>query len=137
MSMKKTIITALVLSFLGGSSAWGADKWLGDGGDNWLEHVREQEPTTMIPVNQTPALFGSPARVESASRRVTLTPEIRTLRVASGETVAFRAGNRTVGWTFLEAIGGTSVDMSFIFPSLPEAKGILVIIEPSTLFGGG
>ncbi|WP_367395353.1 CzcE family metal-binding protein [Cupriavidus sp. Agwp_2] len=62
----------------------------------------------MTPVNQTPTLFGSPAPVESASRRVTLTPGIRTLRVASGETVAFRAGNRTVGWTFLEAIGGTS-----------------------------
>ncbi|WP_367395235.1 CzcE family metal-binding protein [Cupriavidus sp. Agwp_2] len=133
----KKVITTLALLFLGVSSAWSADKWRGDGGDNWLEHVREQKSASMTPVNQTPALFGSPAPIGTATRTITLTPGMKYARVESGETVAFRAGNKTVGGTFLEAIGGKTVDMSFIFPDLPEAKGILVIVEPSTLYRGG
>lgn len=58
------------------------------------------------------------------------------LPVGSGETVAFRAGNKTVAWTFLEAIGDRSVDMSFMFPDLSETNGIIVSIESSTLFRG-
>ncbi|KDP87186.1 hypothetical protein CF70_002760 [Cupriavidus sp. SK-3] len=137
MNTKKMISATLVLAFLGTTSAWSADKWRGDGGDNWLEHVREQKSASMTPVNQTPALFGSPASIDTATRTITLTPAMKYARVDSGETVAFRAGNKTVAWTFLEAIGGKTVDMSFIFPDLPEAKGILVIVEPSTLFKGG
>ena len=58
------------------------------------------------------------------------------LPVGSGETVAFRAGTKTVAWTFLEAIGDRSVDMSFMFPDLSETNGIIVSIESSTLFRG-
>ncbi|WP_367395292.1 CzcE family metal-binding protein [Cupriavidus sp. Agwp_2] len=132
----KKIIAATALLLAGISLAWSADKWLGDGDDNWLEHVREQKSASMMPANQTPALFGSPASLDTATRAITLTADMKYLRVGSGETVAFRAGNKTVAWTFLEAIGGRSVDMSFIVPDLPEAKGIRVIIAPSPLYRG-
>lgn len=40
-------------------------------------------------------------------------------------------------WTFMEAIGGRpSVELSLIFPDLPEAKGVRVIIAPNTLYRG-
>ncbi|KDP87185.1 heavy metal resistance protein CzcE [Cupriavidus sp. SK-3] len=82
-------------------------------------------------------LFGSAAPVDTATRTISLTPGMKYLRVDSGETIAFRAGSRTVGWTFTEAIGGrSSVELSVIFPDLPEAKGIRVIIAPSPLYRG-
>nr|WP_235185022.1 CzcE family metal-binding protein [Cupriavidus sp. SK-3] len=78
-----------------------------------------------------PAHFGHPAAVETASRTISLTPRPKYVRVHSGETVAFRAGSKTVAWTFwVDHVQGTSVDMSQIFPDLPEAKGVPVFIIP-------
>lgn len=137
MKVNPTILTALTISLLGVVPAWGAEKFLGNGGDNGREHLLAQKPVAMTPVNRTPALFGGPAPEPLASRTIVLTPGMKSVTVASGETVAFKAGNRTIGWTFLEAIGGRSVEMNVIFPDLPEAKGVWVHIERSTLFTGG
>ncbi|BDB30580.1 hypothetical protein CTP10_R79970 (plasmid) [Cupriavidus sp. P-10] len=63
----KKIITATARLLL----AWSADKRLGDGGGNWLEHVREQKLASMMPANQTPALFGGPASLDRAARAIT------------------------------------------------------------------
>ncbi|WP_367395237.1 CzcE family metal-binding protein [Cupriavidus sp. Agwp_2] len=92
--------------------------------------------TSMTPT-QTAALFGSPAPVPTASRSITLTPGMKYVKVDSGETVAFKTGSQTVAWTFLEAIHGTSVQMSVIFPDVPEARGIQVHIERSKFLTGG
>ncbi|WP_367395194.1 CzcE family metal-binding protein [Cupriavidus sp. Agwp_2] len=137
MKATPTILTALTISLFGVVPAWGADKFLGDGGDNGREHLLAQMPVAMMPVNRTAALFGSPAPDALASRAIVLTPGMKSVTVASGETVAFKAGNRTVGWTFLEAIGGRSIEMNVIFPDLPEAKGVWIHIERSKLFTGG
>ncbi|SPD68842.1 conserved exported protein of unknown function (plasmid) [Cupriavidus taiwanensis] len=83
------------------------------------------------------ALFGSAAQRNPSTRTVVLTAETRSVLVDSGETVSFRAGDRTESWTFLEAIGGDSVDLSLLFPNLEYAKGVRVFIQPSKLFTGG
>lgn len=108
MKIKPTTLTALAFSLLGISSAWSADKFLGNGGDNWLEHVRAQRAASMTPVNKTPALFGNPAPVALASRTITLTPGMKHVTVDSGETVAFKAGNKTVGTSWRQSADGPS-----------------------------
>lgn len=124
MTKKQTLAAALALSILGISSAWGAT-------------APTQAPLPVAKADRIAALFGSPADVSTTTRTVTLTPGMNYVNVASGESVAFRAGNTTVGWTFLEAIGGTSVDMKTIFPNVAQAGGIRVYIAPSKLFTGG
>ncbi|QOT80323.1 CzcE family metal-binding protein [Cupriavidus basilensis] len=120
MNKKQTLAAALALSLLGIASAWSATA-----------------PTPATKASRVAALFGSPADVSTTTRTVTLVPGMNYVNVASGETVAFRAGDKTVGWTFLEAIGGTSVDMRTIFPDVAQARGIRVYIAPSQLFTGG
>lgn len=90
-----------------------------------------------MPVNKTAALFGSPAPIGTTTRTITLTPGMKYVNVASGESVAFQAGEKTVAWTFKEAIGGASVDMKTIFPDVAEAKGIRAYIAPSQIYMGG
>ncbi|SCU74730.1 Heavy metal resistance protein CzcE [Cupriavidus necator] len=83
------------------------------------------------------AFFGNVAAVETATRSITLRPGMRYVNVTSGETVAFRGGSKTVGWTFMGTYGGrSSVELSVLFPDLPEAKGITAIIAPSPLYRG-
>ncbi len=124
MNNKQTLAAALALSLLGiaptSTSAWSATA-----------------PTPAAKAARVAALFGSPADVGTTTRTVTLAPGMNYVNVASGESVAFRAGGKTVGWTFLEAIGGTSVDMRTIFPDVEQARGIRVYIAPSEVFRGG
>ncbi|MGY2492210.1 CzcE family metal-binding protein [Cupriavidus sp. CP313] len=82
-------------------------------------------------------LLGSPAPVATASRAIALTPGVKYVKVDSGETVAFKAGSRTVAWTFLESIDGASSKLSVILPDVPEASGIILYIERSKLFTAG
>ncbi|AJG21967.1 hypothetical protein RR42_s0371 [Cupriavidus basilensis] len=121
MNKKQTLAAALALSLVGiaaaSPSAWSA--------------------TPATKAARVAALFGSPADVSTTTRTVTLVPGMNYVNAASGESVAFRAGDKTVGWTFLEAIGGTSVDMRTIFPAMAQARGIRVYIAPSQLFTGG
>ncbi|WP_316157524.1 CzcE family metal-binding protein [Cupriavidus sp. BIC8F] len=82
-------------------------------------------------------LYGSVATVETATRSITLRPGARYVNVTSGETVAFRGANRTVAWTFMTTSSGRSaVELSFLLPDLPEAKGVTAIIAPNPLFRG-
>lgn len=127
MNKKQTLAAALALSLLGIASA-SPSAW------------SITAPTPATPANKAArvaALFGSPAEVSTTTRTVTLAPGMNYVSVASGESVAFRAGDKTVGWTFLEAIGGTSVEMRTIFPDVAQARGIRVYIAPSQLFSGG
>ena len=82
-------------------------------------------------VAPTPANFGRPAAVTSASRSIELTPATKYVQVHPGETVAFHAGDKKLGWTFVGSPSqGSIVDMSQLFPDLPEARGIAVYIFP-------
>ncbi len=78
-------------------------------------------------------------RVANASRTISLSPRVRYVHVHSGETVAFRIGDKMLGWTFMvEPVGGgRSIDLSAIFPDLPQAKGVVVFIERSNLYRAG
>ncbi|WP_061959618.1 CzcE family metal-binding protein [Cupriavidus pauculus] len=77
------------------------------------------------------ANFGRPAAVTSASRTIELGPATKYVQVYSGETVAFHAADKMLGWTFGGNVGqGTIIDMREIFPDLPEAKGIAIYIFP-------
>lgn len=91
------------------------------------------------PIAPPPSQFGLPAAVANASRTISLSPRVRYVHVHSGETVAFRIGDKMLGWTFMvEPVGGgRSVDLSAIFPDLPQAKGVVVFIERSNLYRAG
>ncbi|BDB30578.1 CzcE family metal-binding protein (plasmid) [Cupriavidus sp. P-10] len=114
MNTKQTLLIALALPVLGIASACA--------------------PLTPA---KAAALLGSPAAVSTASRTITLAPGMKYVNVDSGETVAFRAGSRTLAWTFLESIHGTSSQLSVILPDVPEASGVKVYIERSKFLTGG
>lgn len=90
-------------------------------------------------VATTPAQFGHPVAIAHASRTIILTPRIRYVHVYTGETVAFRIGEKEIGWMFTVPTigGGQPIDMGSIFPDIPEAKGIAIFIERSNLYRAG
>ncbi|KAB0595220.1 CzcE family metal-binding protein [Cupriavidus gilardii] len=156
MKTKTTALTALsIVTLMATSTAWSADKARTNAGDNWAEHVQRQaaEPVGTSPapgvaaatarsdaatsLGPQAALFGSPAQANTASRAVTLTPGLKSVRVASGDTVTFRSGAQEMAWTFAEFVHGSTVDLSVLFPALSNAKGVRVYIERSQIFTGG
>ncbi len=82
-------------------------------------------------------LFGNPATSETVSRTVTITPDMHHVRVASGESVALRAGDRTVAWTFLQAMQGSTMNLGLLMPDVPQAADVYVHIEPSLVYSAG
>ena len=83
------------------------------------------------------ALFGSPTDPSRVTRIVDVKPGLRYVNVDSGESVAFRAGEKTSAWTFAQMIKNTSVDLGLLMPDLPGSAGVRVYIDRSDLFTGG
>lgn len=83
------------------------------------------------------ALFGSPAPVQTVGRTIAITPETRFVNVVSGESVAIRAGDRTVNWNFLQALNGATLPLRLLMPDAPQAAGVYVHVAPSEVYSGG
>ena len=144
MKAMKTILAALAVSLSGIPVAWSADKAKTNAGDNWAQHVQQQSQAqaqpmapSMAPANRTAALYGSPAEVSTAARTILLSPGMKYVNVASGETVAFQSGSQTTAWTFAEIVHGSSTDLGTILPGMSNAQGVRVYIDRSRLFTGG
>ena len=146
MKPTKTILAALAISLIGIPVAWSADKAKTNAGDNWAQHVQQQSQAqaqsqpmapSLTPVNRTAALYGSPAEVSTAARTILLSPGMKYVNVASGETVAFQSGSQTTAWTFAEIVHGSSTDLGTILPGMSSAQGVRVYIDRSRLFTGG
>ncbi|WP_059412243.1 CzcE family metal-binding protein [Cupriavidus basilensis] len=134
MTKKQKLAAALALSLLATSPAWSA----GTPSQAPSPTVSDTSPSAPATrASRVAALFGSPADLRATTRTVTLAPGMNYVNVASGESVAFNAGGRSAGWTFLEAAGGTSFDMALILPDLPQARGIRVYVGASDVFHGG
>ncbi|KAI3593429.1 hypothetical protein D9X30_1581 (plasmid) [Cupriavidus sp. U2] len=82
-------------------------------------------------------LYGDPAGQSQASRIIDVKPGMRYVNVDSGETVAFRAGEKIVAWTFAQMVRDSSVDLGLLMPDLPGSAGVRVYIDRSDLFTGG
>ena len=82
-------------------------------------------------------LYGDPAGRSQASRIIDVKPGMRYVNVDSGETVAFRAGEKIVAWTFAQMVRDSSVDLGLLMPDLPGSAGVRVYIDRSDLFTGG
>ena len=136
MNRNRLVPLMLAVLFAGSSAAWASDKFRGDGGDNWIEHVRQSPSAPPSNMNKTALLFGSPAPASMAARTVVVKPGMKYINVDSGETIAFSTGTGTQAWTFIEAMQSTSVDLGVLLPDAPEAKGVRVIIARSTWFTG-
>lgn len=140
MKASKAVVAMLTLSALSLSPAWSADRTKTNAGDDWAQHVQRQSvetPPMSGPANSAATLFGSVAPATMASRSITLTPGMRYVNVDSGETVQFQSGGQATAWTFAEFIHGTSVDLGVILPDMPNAKGVQVYIDRSSLYSGG
>ncbi|MDW3688991.1 CzcE family metal-binding protein [Cupriavidus sp. CV2] len=146
MNVMKTILGALAVSLIGIPVAWSADKAKTNAGDNWAQHVQqqshEQAPSqpmalSLTPANRVAALYGSRAAVATAARTILLSPGMKYVNVASGETVAFQSGSQTTAWTFAEIVHGSSTDLGAILPGMSNAQGVRVYIDRSRLFTGG
>lgn len=83
------------------------------------------------------ALFGGPAPHATVTRTVELTPGMKRVTVASGESVAFRAGEQTVDWTFLQSINGSAMNLAVLMPGAPQARDVYVFIKPSEVYSAG
>lgn len=136
MNRNQLVPMVLTVALAGSSMAWASDKFRGDGGDNWIEHVQQSPSSTPPVVNKTALLFGAPAPVSQAARTVAVKPGMKYINVDSGETVAFSVGTETRAWTFIEAMQSTSVDLGVLLPDAPEAKGVRVIIARSKWLTG-
>ena len=147
MKTNKSVAAALVLSALSISSAWSTDKTRTNAGDDVAQHVQRQAadpaaaPATgqvsATRVGSQAAIFGSQVPAGTASRTVTVTPGMKYVNVASGDTVTFRSGEQEATWKFAESIRGTTVDLGILLPGMPNAQGVRVYIERSRLFTGG
>lgn len=157
MKTKKTAFTALALltlSVLSVSPAWSEDKTRTNAGDDWAQHVQRQTaeqagtpapsavPGAMAgsmsatPLGPQAVLFGNSAPARTAPRAITLTPGLKYVNVASGDTVTFKSGAQETTWTFAEFTYGKFVDLGVLFPALPNAQGVRVYIERSRLYTG-
>ncbi|MGX6568669.1 CzcE family metal-binding protein [Cupriavidus necator] len=146
MKTNKSLAAALVLSALSISSAWSTDKLKTNAGDDVAQHVQRQaaEPAAAPAAGQSAtrvgsqaAIFGSQVPAGTASRTVAVTPGMKHVNVASGDTVTFRSGGQQATWKFAESIRGTTVDLGILLPGMPNAQGVRVYIERSQLFTGG
>lgn len=146
MKAMKTILAALAVSLIGIPVAWSADKAKTNAGDNWAQHVQQQSQAqtqsqpmapSLTPATGASALYGSPAEVSTAARTILLSPGMKYVNVASGETVAFQSGSQTTAWTFAEIVHGSSTDLGTILPGMSNAQGVRVYIDRSRLFTGG
>ncbi|WP_084004235.1 CzcE family metal-binding protein [Cupriavidus pauculus] len=158
MNTKKAALATLALtalSVLPSSPAWSADQTTTNAGDNWADHVRRETADqayspallpapmamatsqTAIPLGPQATLFGSLAPANTAARAVTLAPGLKSVNVASGDTITFRSGAQEATWMFAEFVQGKSVDLGVLFPALPNARGVRVYIERSDLYIGG
>jgi uncharacterized cupredoxin-like copper-binding protein len=83
------------------------------------------------------ALFGNPAPSAVVTRTIDVTPDTHYIRVASGESVTLRAGDQSLGWTFLEAINGTTTRLDLLMPGVAQARDVYVHVEPSEIYRAG
>ncbi|WP_354677206.1 CzcE family metal-binding protein [Cupriavidus plantarum] len=145
MKTNKSVAVALVLSALSISSAWSTDKSKTNAGDDVAQHVQAAEPAAALAtgrvsatrVGSQAAIFGSEVPAGTSSRTVAVTPGMKYVNVASGDTVTFRSGEQEATWKFAESIHGTTVDLGILLSGMPNAQGIRVYIERSQLFTGG
>lgn len=147
MKTNKSVAAALVLSALSISSAWSTDKVKTNAGDDVAQHVQRQtgEPAAVPLAGQVgatrigsqAAIFGSQVPAGTSSRTVAVTPGMKYVNVASGDTVTFRIGEQEATWNFTESIRGTTVDLGILLPGMPNAQGVRVYIARSQLFTGG
>ncbi|TDF62535.1 CzcE family metal-binding protein [Cupriavidus sp. L7L] len=147
MKTNKTLAVVLALSALSISPAWSTDKLKTNAGDDVAQHVQRQggEPAadplpgqvSATRVGSQAAIFGSQVPAGTAFRTVALTPGMKYINVASGDTVTFRSGGQEATWKFAESIRGATVDLGVLLPSMPNAHGVRVYIERSHLFTGG
>ncbi|SDO97890.1 Heavy-metal resistance protein CzcE [Ralstonia sp. 25mfcol4.1] len=89
------------------------------------------------PVSHDAALFGSPATAQTVGRTLTIGPDTRFVTVASGESVAIRAGGQTVNWTFLEALNGATMPLRVLMPGTQQASGVYIHVAPSEVYSAG
>ncbi|HBD33695.1 MAG TPA: heavy metal resistance protein [Cupriavidus sp.] len=95
-------------------------------------------PAVLSPVlSHDSALFGSQTALDTVTRTIDVVPGMKRLTVASGESVAIRAGGRTVGWTFLQSINGRAMNLAVLMPGVPQARDVYVFIEPSEIYRAG
>ncbi|ANA35757.1 CzcE family metal-binding protein [Ralstonia mannitolilytica] len=131
MKTQRYLALIIAASAVATSAAYAADKFRGDGGDNWIEHVRQTPSAANANANKDALLYGSPAPVSQATRTITLKPGMKYVNVDSGETVAFNSDNGPIAWTFIEAMQRTSANLGVLLPDTKEAQGVYVIISRS------
>ena len=147
MKTNKSLSAALVLSALSISSAWSTDKSKTNAGDDVAQHVQRQaadpaatpapgQPVTARAGSQA-AIFGGQVPAGAGSRIVAVTPGMKYVNVASGDTVTFQSAGQQATWQFAESIRGTTVDLGVLLPDMPNTQGVRVYIDRSALFTGG
>jgi hypothetical protein len=88
-------------------------------------------------VSRESTLFGTRAGLDTVTRTIDVAPGMKRVTVASGESVAFRAGGQTIGWTFLQSINGSAMNLAVLMPGVPQARDVYVFIEPSEIYSAG
>lgn len=147
MKTNKSVAVALLLSALSISTAWSTGMSKTNAGDDVAQHVqREGADFAAVPaagqvsatrVGSQAAIFGSQVPAGTASRTVAVTPGMKYVNVASGDTVTFRSEGQEATWKFAESVHGTTVDLGVILPGMANAQGVRVYIDRSHLFTGG
>ena len=105
------------------------------GGDTSLSTALRKHP------DYTSA-YGSPAEPDSAERIVRVSPSLRSVTVAYGETVKFivdgeNGSERSFAWRFDGSPALTHVDLSEVAPTDLPAQNLRVFVAPGSRSRGG
>lgn len=129
--MKAKLIPAVAASTLliAASGAFAHEDYSRGGATHWLEHV---QATSSRPSDQQLARYGyaSPA---TPARGITIDQDTRHINVVRLDTIAIRAADKTIYWTF-DTFGTASFPLSKIIPGV---EGVTVYIAENPMYRGG
>ncbi len=84
-------------------------------------------PAHAIGATGTSADFGAATAADSAGRTIELTAATKWVNVTCGETVRFKAGDKSFTW-HVSTFHGAPFDLSAIAPKDVDAKGVRVFV---------
>lgn len=89
----------------------------------------------VVPAWKNPiSLYGQPAAVAEATRTIDLAQAGGWINLETGETVAFRSGDRIAAWSFAPAVRHRTVQLSQLLPELPQADTVRLYLERASLY---
>jgi len=84
-----------------------------------------------------PDLWGAPAPISIATRKIMITPDTRYANVTGGEVIAFVTGEKAFAWSFIATRYVAPFDLNIIAPPGSLDHKVMVYVAPDPRYMGG